>query len=203
MRPNGPAENSRLIRPLVLAWIGQNILLVISSIFRLDLYIAAFSLTYLRIAAFIWMGLVAIGLALMLVQIVYRKSTSWLLNANAIALALTLYGCCFLNAPWLVAYYNVEHSWEVSGTGPALDTCYLLSLGSAQILPPLEARMAQLPALQFARSGASPASQMSAYRDHFAAPRNWRAWGFRTWRLERYFANTPGTSFNPPDNGKG
>jgi hypothetical protein len=32
MRPGGPAENSRLIRPLVLAWIGQNVLLVISSI---------------------------------------------------------------------------------------------------------------------------------------------------------------------------
>jgi Domain of unknown function (DUF4173) len=49
MRPGGPAEHSRLIRPLVLAWIGQNILLVISSIFRLDLYVAAFSLTYLRL----------------------------------------------------------------------------------------------------------------------------------------------------------
>jgi Domain of unknown function (DUF4173) len=176
---------------------------VISSIFRLDLYIAAFSLTYLRLAAFIWMGLVATGLALMLIQMVYRKSNAWLLSANAISLALVLYGCCFLNAPWLVAYYNVEHSWEVSGTGPALDAWYLLSLGSAQILPPLEARMAQLPGLQFARFGASPASQVRAYRDHFAAPRDWRAWGFRTWRLERYFANTPPERSNPLGGGKG
>jgi hypothetical protein len=74
MRPGGPAETSRLIRPLVLVWIAQNILLVISSIFRLDLYVAAFSLTYLRLAAFIWMGLVATGLALMLIQIISRKS---------------------------------------------------------------------------------------------------------------------------------
>lgn len=191
MRPKGPAENSRLIRPLVLVWIGQNILLVISSIFRLDLYIAAFSLTYLRLAAFIWMALVAIGLALILIQIVRRKSNSWLLSANAISLALVLYGCCFLNAPWLVAYYNVEHCREVSGTGPTLDAWYLLSLGSAQVLPPVEARMAQLPGLQFASFGASPASRMSASRDRFAAPRNWRAWTFRTWRLVRYFANTP------------
>ena len=121
MRPGGPAEKSRLIRPLVLAWIGQNILLVISSIFRLDLYIAAFSLTYLRLAAFIWMGLVATGLALMLIQIIRGKSNSWLFNANAISLALVLYGCCFLNAPWLVAYYNVEHCREVGGSGPNLD----------------------------------------------------------------------------------
>jgi Domain of unknown function (DUF4173) len=134
---------------------------------------------------------------------VYRKSHAWLLSANAISLALVLYGCCFLNAPWLVAYYNVEHSWEVSGTGPALDAWYLLSLGSAQILPPLEARMAQLPGLQFARFGASPASRVRAYRDHFAAPRDWRAWGFRTWRLERYFANTPPERSNPLGGGKG
>src|ERR1700675_844643 len=34
MRPGGPSEQSRLIRPLVLLWVGQNLLLVISSIFR-------------------------------------------------------------------------------------------------------------------------------------------------------------------------
>ena len=48
-----------MIRPLVLIFIAQNILLVISSIFRLDLYVAQYSLTYWRLAAFIWMGLVA------------------------------------------------------------------------------------------------------------------------------------------------
>ena len=143
MRPNGPADNSRLIRPLVLAWIGQNILLVISSIFRLDLYIAAFSLTYLRLAAFIWMALVAIGLALILIQIVGRKSSSWLLTANAISLAFVLYGCCFLNAPWLVAYYDVEHCREVGGSGPNLDMEYLTSLGSPQTLPPIEAHLSK------------------------------------------------------------
>ena len=99
MRPGGPAEQSRLIRPLVLAWIGQNVLLVISSIFRLDLYVAAFSLTYLRLAAFIWMGLVAAGLLLILIQIMLRKPISWLVTANAATLVLALYGCCFHQCP--------------------------------------------------------------------------------------------------------
>jgi len=192
MRPGGPAENSRLMRPLVLAWVGQNILLVISSIFRLDLYIATFSLTYLRLAAFIWMALVAIGLLLILIQIARRKSNSWLLSANAVSLMLVLYGCCFLNAPWLVAHYNVEHCREVGGGGPTLDVRYLLSLGSAQILPPIEARMSQLPELEVSDySGFSSASRMREYRSLYVLPKNWRAWGFRAWRLERYFANTP------------
>jgi hypothetical protein len=195
MRPNGPVENSRLIRPLVLAWIGQNILLVISSIFRLDLYIAAFSLTYLRIAAFIWMGLVATGLALMLIQIVYRKSNAWLLSANVISLALVLYGCCFLNAPWLVAHYNVEHSREVGGSGPNLDIEYLTSLGNPQTLPPVEAHIAQFPAVR----RLSAAYRESPDRNFLSRPGNWRAWSFRTWRLERYFANTPVKPLNASD----
>src|SRR5262249_993252 len=128
MRPSGPAENSRLIRPLVLIFVAQNVLLVISSIFRLDLYIAAYSLTYWRLAGFIWMGLVAAGLLLILIQIIQRKPNSWLITANAISLALALYACCFINGPWLVATYNVEHSREVSGAGPNLDWRYLRCL---------------------------------------------------------------------------
>jgi hypothetical protein len=181
MRPGGPAEHSRLIRPLVLAWIGQNILLVISSIFRLDLYVATFSLTYLRLAAFIWMGLVAAGLMVILIQIVLRQPNSWLVTANAATLALVLYGCCFINAPLLVASYNLEHCREISGTGPAIDLSYLGSLGP-QALPALDANAKKMPALW---------SMAWDYRHDYdrIRPTNWRAWGFRTWRLERYLAN--------------
>jgi hypothetical protein len=204
MRPGGPAEHSKVIRPLVLAWIVQNILLVISSIFRLDLYVAAYSLTYLRLAALIWMVLVAIGLVLILVQIVRKKSNSWLLAANAVSLALVLYGCCFLNAPRLVAYYNVEHSREVIGRGPYLDLEYLASLHSAEVLPPIEARLSEIPQMQ-----SSDASYccLLPYRmknlRNLVRRENWRAWDFRRWRLERYFANTPPERLNPSNGDKG
>jgi Domain of unknown function (DUF4173) len=184
MRPSGPAEHSRLIRPLVLVWTGQNILLVLSSIFRLDLYVAAYSLTYWRLAAFVWTGLVAIGLLLILIQIWRKKSNSWLLTANAVSLALVIYGCCFINAPWLVAYYNVEHCREVTGTGPKLDLKYLASLG-AQTLPPIEAHTKEFPDIFLY----SIAVRMDQNRDYFTHPGNWRAWSFRAWRLERYFGN--------------
>jgi hypothetical protein len=198
MRPGGPAVRSRLIRPLVLAWIAQNILLVISAIFRLDLYVAAFSLTYLRLAAFIWMGLVAAGLLLILIQIVMGKSNSWLINANAATLAVVLYGCCFINAPWLVATYNVEHCREVGGTGPTLDLKYLASLGP-QTLPPIEAHMKEFPDTLLI----SLATRLDSNRDYLARPGNWRAWGFRAWRLERYFATYPPVWLNQSDSGKG
>jgi uncharacterized protein DUF4153 len=185
MRPGGPAEQSRLIRPLVLAWIGQNILLVISAMFRLDIYVASYSLTYMRLAAFIWMLLVAAGLMLILIQIKLRKPNSWLLAANAITLAVVLYGCCFINAPRLIATYNIEHSREIGGSGPKLDLNYLASLGP-QALPPLEAHISQVPAWAIDLNG-----QTFLNRNRLRHPGNWREWGFRTWRLERYFANNP------------
>jgi hypothetical protein len=185
MRPNGPAQQSRLIRPLVLAWTAQNILLVISSILRLDLYVGVYSLTYLRLAAFIWMGLVAAGLLLILIQIILRKPNSWLLSANAATLALVLYACCFINAPWLVATYNVEHCRELGGSGPNLDVFYLGSLGPQARLV-LESHRAEVPALLSAMD-----RQFSDAREALSHPENWRAWSFRTWRLRRYLANTP------------
>lgn len=188
MRRGGPAEQSRLIRPLVLLWTGQNILLVISAMFRLNLYVAAFSLTYLRLAAFIWMALVAIGLVLILIQIEMKESNSWLLSANAISLAFALYACCFINTPWLVASYNIEHSLEVAGTGPKLDLQYLASLGP-QAEPALRPHLKQIPALEFV-------IYKCRYANHYGSyPENWRGWGFRTWRLERYLANNP---YTPP-----
>jgi hypothetical protein len=197
MRPGGPAEGSRLIRPLVLIWIAQNILLVVSSIFRLDLYVAVYSLTYWRLAAFIWMVLVAAGLLLVLCQIVWQKPNSWLLTANAATLALALYGCCFINAPWLVAHYNVEHCQEVGGTGPTLDLQYLGSLGPQALLA-LERHRKDIPGLLMAMDIRFPNG-----RNFFPHSENWRTWSFRTWRLKRYLANNPEIPLVHTDRGQG
>jgi hypothetical protein len=196
MRPGGPAERSRLIRPLVLVWTGQNIVLVISSVFRLDLYVAVFSLTYLRLAALIWMVLVAAGLVLMLIQIVLRKPNSWLISANAISLAFVLYGCSLINTPRLVAFYNVEHSREIGGTGPNLDLKYLESLGP-QAEPALRPHLKEIPELQ------SVISEGRYRDDYLRSYRNWRGWGFRAWRLERYLGNNPDAPSNPSKSDKG
>jgi hypothetical protein len=164
---------------------------VISSIFRLDLYIAVYSLTYLRLAALIWMGLVAAGLALILIQILLRKPNAWLLTTNAISLALVLYGCCFLNAPWLVATYNVEHSREVSGKGQNLDLRYARCLGP-QSLPALERHREKFP-----ESWVPPCQCPNNFREAFKVSKNWRDWSFRAWRLKQYFANNPVNTPSP------
>ena len=97
MKPGGPAEQSRVIRPLVYLWVAQNVLLVASSILRLDLYVQIYLLTWWRVAAFIWMVLVAFGLLLIVARIVLNRSNEWLIRANLITLTATLYICSLVN----------------------------------------------------------------------------------------------------------
>lgn len=189
MRPDGPAERSRHIKPLVLIFVAQDFMLVLSSMFRTGLYVDAYSLSELRLAALIWMGLVAVGLMLITIQIATKKTNKWLLDANALAAAATLYLCCFLNFPHLVATYNVTHCAETSGSGPTLDLDYLLSLGPQAI--PAYDRYVRLYA---ERTGRRPPKEEKFARASARAAVtdiDWRSWTFRGWRLKRYFDTNP------------
>ena len=179
MRPGGPAEKSKVIRPLVYLWVGQNVLLVASSILRLDLYVDIYMLTYWRIAAFIWMGLVALGLILIVARIVLDRSNEWLVGVNLIALAIVLYGCSLVNFDAFIANYNVAHSREASGKGLLVDINYLLTLGP-QALPAIDKAI-------LLRAG-NPESCLVSRRDRLVEQQRqdlaWRSWGFRNWRLQ-------------------
>jgi len=180
IRPGGPAEQSKVIRPLVYLWVAQNVMLVISSILRLDLYVEIYLLTYWRIAAFIWMLLVATGLVLIVTRIALRRSNAWLIRLNLIAVMLTLYAYSLTNFAAIIADYNVSHSREVTGKGVNADIHYLLSLGP-QALPGIN----KSPRL---REGdftlVYPRNDLVDRFGREAA--SWRMWSLRNWRLKRY-----------------
>lgn len=187
MRRNGAAEQSRLIRNLVYLWVGQNVLLVISSILRLDLYVEVYSLTELRIAAGIWMGLVAIGLMLIMARIAFRESNKWLVGMNLGTLALALYACAFLDFSAIISRFNVEHSFELTGKGQPLDLRYLQDLGPASV-PALDHFLASV-------EGKSDYDFRVA-RDElvlaFAGRKqDWRSWNLRDWQLDLHLAGDP------------
>nr|WP_246811457.1 DUF4173 domain-containing protein [Mesorhizobium silamurunense] len=186
LRPDSETSHDPLIRRLVYLWVAQNIVLVVSSILRLDLYVDVYALTYLRIAAFVWMGLVATGLALIIARIALAKSSEWLFSANLLTLSATLYVCCFVNFAALIANYNVDHSYEMTGQGVPLDSWYVNSLG-ASALPALDrfidhqsASVANNP--DFRQLVAVRHAGEGSYR---AVLNYWRAWTFRDWRLLR------------------
>ena len=190
LRPSGPAQNSVLIRRLVYVWIGQNVLLVISSILRLDLYVQVYSLTEMRIAAGIWMGLVAIGLVLILLRIVWRRSNAWLVSSNLVSLGLTLFVCALIDFSAIIAQFNVENSRDLGGKGQPLDLYYLESLGPSAI-----------PAIAYLldRVGERDDSQTKDF-DILAGnlaigvlngSSDWRSWSFRTQRLQDWLRASP------------
>jgi len=190
MRPGTVAERSPLMRTLVVLWTGQNVLLVISSILRLDLYVEAYSLTYLRVAAFIWMGLVAVGLVLILARIILYRSNTWLIAGNFAALAVTCYVGSLVNFPYLIASYNVAHCREISGQGVSLDLSYLIDLGP-QAIPAIDRYIATRPAAMVVWP-IVVARRDALAKSHHTAMSNWRAWSFRGWRLDRYLEDTAG-----------
>ena len=118
-----------LIRILVVAWVAQNLFLVASSILRTVDYVEAYSLTRLRIAALVWMGLVGLGLVLICWRMLRGKSGAWLINTNAVAGLLVLVASCIVDLGAVAAAWNVRHAREVGGRGPELDVCYLGNLG--------------------------------------------------------------------------
>ncbi len=189
MRSGSRSERVPAIRVLVYLWVGQNVLLVISAMLRLDLYVEVYSLTMLRVAAFVWMLLVAVGLALIVARIALGRSSGWLVSLNAAALTATLYVCSFVNFPHVIASYNVAHSYELTGRGTNLDLDYLLELGPHAI-PALEPLLAAHPDILHRKKPEHKiAVRFRLYNGlmqlHRLRMNDWRAWTFRDWRLLR------------------
>jgi len=187
-RPGGLAERSVWARRLVFLWIAQNVLLVISSVWRLSLYVDVYSLTRWRVAAGVWMTLVALALVLLIVRIATRRDNRWLVQANTLMAAVVLYACCFIGFDRWIADYNVRHCRQVVAQQPGaaddllharLDVAYLQRLGP-DALPALRHYLAltedrpALPSRAAARDAIDLAQQQL---DRQLA--DWRGWTFR------------------------
>jgi hypothetical protein len=161
-----PFAHGRL-RALLLIWVAQNVLLVISAIYRVDLYVQTFGLTYLRLSAGIWMALVAAGLALTAWQILRQHSNAWLVIRCTLLGIGTLYACAFVNFAHIIASVNLQR--------PGFDRAYICNLG-LNAAAAIRAHELQHPQICWTRP---------------AATQGWRDWGFRTARVQGYLAAHP------------
>lgn len=142
-RPRSETGADPGVRSLVYLWIGQNVFLTLSSIWRLWLYVEAYSLTRWRLAAGAWMALVAFGLATIIVRISRDRNNTWLLHANFLATVAVLLVFCFVDSGAVAAKYNVRHCREAGGGGQSLDVEYLHLIGPSS-LPACEWGLAHL-----------------------------------------------------------
>jgi hypothetical protein len=170
----------RALKPLLLLWLLQNVLLTMSAGLRLDLYIDAFGLTYLRLHALVWMGLVALGLMMVGWQVLRDRSSLWLLlRATGLGLG-TLYACAFINFAALIATDILDRAtYPVNPIRPDWD--YLCDLGptaSKAIVQGMQGNLGRRAPNRF-RTCLQPRS----------THRNWREWDFRTGRINGYLEN--------------
>jgi hypothetical protein len=161
------------LRWLVYAWLAQTLLLVFTAAFRLAMYVEAYALTHLRLAAFIWMGLIAVGLVLIVVQIAQNRPLGWLTRWNAAMAIATLYLCCFVNFTHLIADHNLSADLPIE----RLDLAYLCGLGE-QVIP---AMWDYGPIHDDVMCGVLDRPEV-----RFDDIDSWQEWGFRRWRLGAY-----------------
>lgn len=176
LRPGTATAASRPIRGLVTLWVAQNVFLVASSILRTWDYVEAYSLTNLRIAALLWMGLVAVGLVLICWRLLRGHSAAWLVNSNAIAALFVLLPASQVDFSAITAAWNVRHAREVGGPGVALDLGYMRSLGPAALIPLVELEHRPL-APEFADRVAYVRGELTS--DLVIRQGQWRSWSFR------------------------
>lgn len=174
------------IRLLLLIWVAQNSFLVISTMKRMHMYIDAYALTYLRIAALVWMLLVLAGLILIAVRLLWKRNNAWLVRMNLASLALVLYGVSLVNMPGFIASYNVDNA--MNNPRVHLDIYYLRNLGP-QAIPAID--KATDPQHWIFLENYTRVLTMKGYRKTLAdgvlaQHRQWRAWTFRQQRLINY-----------------
>jgi len=118
-------DTHRALKPLLMLWLAQNMVLTFTAALRLNLYVTEYGLTYLRLYALIWMGLIAIGL-IMVMWHALRNVRSGVLVKRLSALGLmTLYVCAFVNFAAVIAGHTLQHANTVDD----IDWGYLCTLG--------------------------------------------------------------------------
>lgn len=164
----------RLIRPLMYIWLGQNVVLCGAAALRLDLYIGAYGLTYLRLYALIWIGLVAAGLVLTLWQVLRERNNGWLVKQSTLLGLGTLYLCSFVNFAQVIAAQNL--------TRLRPDLTYVCQLGPMAAGALAEAARVRPESLDWPEAlytcAAIRAPRIDALQE----------WGFRKWKVRRYLA---------------
>jgi hypothetical protein len=120
---------SKTIKILAYCWIVQNVLMLVSTAFRNDLYITEYGLTYKRIGVYVYLLLAAMGLVTTFIKILKLKSNHFLFRSNGWLFYGVLIIACFVNWDVMITRYNIQVPEQIEKT-------YLVKL-SDKTLPQL------------------------------------------------------------------
>lgn len=178
------------------AWLVQNMVLVISVLFRDYYYITHMGLAYKRIGVLIFLVLVLFGLITVFIKIQQLKTTYYLLRINAWFAIIILVAASCIQWDKGIAEYNLARKNIIH-----LDVPFLLTL-SDNALPVLEANndiFNLLPLLNisgadatFETNTASPKEIFIKRKHDFMEEQNsysWLSWNVADAYVKKYFIN--------------
>jgi hypothetical protein len=121
-------KGNRFFKSLVLFWIIQNVMMLLSTTWRNNLYISEYTLTDLRIGVYVWLVLAFIGLTLTAIKIIYNKSNWFLVRTNFAAWMVFLAVSSMVDWDLTITRYNLKHK-----NIQEVDYHYLFSLSETNI----------------------------------------------------------------------
>jgi hypothetical protein len=102
-------KNNKLFNFLIIMWLSQNLIMIISVALRNSYYINYFALAYLRIFVFFFLAACIVGLISIIILILRKKSVGYLMSVNSISVfVIVIISCCF-NWDAIIARYNFAH----------------------------------------------------------------------------------------------
>lgn len=102
-------KNHRLFQTLITIWLAQNMLMIVSVVFRNTYYIQYFGLAYKRIFVYFFLAACIVGLVSIIYKSVKYKSATYLFALNSISVYLLCIGAACFNWDAIIARYNFNH----------------------------------------------------------------------------------------------
>jgi len=102
-------SKNKWLKRLVIIWIVQNMIMVVSVVLRNYWYINYFGLAYKRIAVLFFLLLTIVGLITIIIKIVSKKSSYYLWRVNGLALVFVLALTTCVNWDLHIAKFNFKH----------------------------------------------------------------------------------------------
>jgi hypothetical protein len=122
-------EKSKTIKMLAYVWIAQNVFMILSTMYRNNVYVTEYGLTYKRIGVYVYLLLTCAGLITTFIKIAKVKTNAYLFRVNGWIFYSVLIIAAFINWDRFIAEVNITKAKQVQ-------TDYLLDL-SYTVLPKL------------------------------------------------------------------
>lgn len=118
-------RNNKFIKPLILIWLFQNLLMILTTSMKNYEYVEFWGLTYKRIGVFVYLFLAFIGLVLTVIKVQQKKSIWYLIRSTTLIFTICLTALLTFNWNRLIASYNLTHV-----QAERIDFHYLKDLGA-------------------------------------------------------------------------